>query len=394
MRNWLLNTHEALTPLDLGAGRRLRVAILGGKGIPARYGGFETFAEQLSLGLVRQGVDVTVYAEGSGADVNHDGVRVRYVRPLPLGAASVVAYDVQCLWRARRSFDVVYMLGYGAAWGCFIPRLWGTRVWVNMDGLEWARSKWHPVVKAYLRLMERVMAQTVDRVIADAKAIKRYYEDKYPTGAPCSFIPYGAQGVPVLDAKGLLKRYGLSADRYFLVVARMEPENHIHEIIRAHQQWSGDCPLVVVGDHTADNAYCRWICQQRSPSIVLLGAVYDADQLAALRSGALAYVHGHSVGGTNPSLLESMWYGSVVVAHDNVFNREVLGDEGLLFSSEDGLANRYQQITEMTHSQKIHRKRRTREIVLDRYQWPQVVADYVTLLHQECGVVPVKESVP
>lgn len=385
---------EAVTLLAVQTGRPLRVAILGCRGIPARYGGFETFAEQLSLGLVRQGVDVTVYAEGSGPDLDHEGVRVRYVRPLSLGPASVVAYDIQCLWRARRSVDVVYMLGYGAAWGCFIPRLWGTRVWVNMDGLEWARSKWRPWVKAYFRLMERVMAYTVDRVLADAHAIKQYYDARYPSGAPCTFIPYGAQGAPVHDAIGPLARHGLVVDRYFLVVARMEPENHIHEIIRAHQRWGGTCPLVVIGDHTADNAYCRWIRQQQSPSVLLLGAIYEADRLAALRSGALAYVHGHSVGGTNPSLLEAMWYASVVLAHDNPFNREVLGDEGLAFASEEVLVGLFQRVCDMSPADRAQRRQRTRQIVLSRYQWPLVVTDYLALLHQEVGTLSAKAPSP
>jgi glycosyltransferase involved in cell wall biosynthesis len=284
------------------------------------------------------------------------------------------------------------MLGYGAAWGCFIPRLWGTRVWVNMDGLEWARSKWRPWVRVYLRLMERVMAFTVDRVLADAQAIKQYYEGRYPSGAPCTFIPYGAEGVPVPDASGQLARHGLAAEKYFLVVARMEPENHIHEIIRAYQQWGGAYPLVVVGDHTADNAYCRWIRLQQSPSVVLLGALYDAEELAALRTGALAYVHGHSVGGTNPSLLEAMWYGSVVLAHDNPFNREVLADEGLAFASEDALTGLYQRVCEMTPADKSRRRQHTRQIALSRYQWPLVVTDYLTLLQRELGSVSEKAS--
>lgn len=302
-----------------------------------------------------------------------------------MGSASVLAYDIQCLWDARRSFDVVYMLGYGAAWGCFIPRLWGTRVWVNMDGLEWARSKWRPWIRSYFRLMERVMAYTVDRVLADAQAIKRYYDGRYPSGAPCTFIPYGAQGMQVPDTVGPLARHGLVVDRYFLVVARMEPENHIHEIIRAHQQWGGSCPLVIVGDHTADNAYCHWIRQQQSPSVLLLGAIYEADRLAALRSGALAYVHGHSVGGTNPSLLEAMWYGSVVLAHDNPFNREVLGDEGMIFASEEALVGLYQRACDMTPAAMVQSRQQARQIVLSRYQWPLVVTEYLVMLRQEVG---------
>lgn len=368
------------------------MAILGCRGVPARYGGFETFADHLSRGLVNAGVHVTVYAEGEDAEVSYEGVSVRHVRPIRLGAASAIAYDIQCLWHARKSFDVVYMLGYGAAFGCWIPKLWGTRVWINMDGLEWARSKWPPAIRAYLKWMERIMASVSDHVLADAQAIKDYYERSYPEGAPCTFIPYGSHGVEADKMTDRLARRGLCPDGYFLIVARIEPENHILEIIEAHQQWGGSYPLVVVGDHTAQNSYCQKIRRHRSPSVVFLGAIYDAVELAALRRGAAAYLHGHSVGGTNPSLLESMWYGSVVVAHDNVFNREVLGIEGRYFESSSTLTHAFETIRWMDPSTRSIIKLKGQSTVRERYTWPKVVEDYRSLLAKELTLGSIQAS--
>ena len=364
------------------------MAILGCRGIPARYGGFETFADHLSRGLVAAGVDMTVYADGDGPDISYDGVRVRYVKPLNLGPASVIAYDVQCLWQARKSFDVVYMLGYGAAWACVLPRWWGTRVWMNMDGLEWARSKWHPVVRTYLRWMERVMSAVSDHVLADAEAIKVHYDNRYPSGAPCTFIPYGAHGVSPDRMVDRLARFDLKVDGYLLIVARMEPENHILEIMEAHRQWGGPHPLVIVGDHAGHNDYCRRLRESHAPSVRFLGAIYDPGEVAALRGGALAYIHGHSVGGTNPSLLEAMWFGSVVIAHDNAFNREVLGGSGLFFESIGSLVATVQRVHDMDIASRARLKASTRAVVDQNYQWSMVVGAYLSLLAKDAARTP------
>lgn len=368
------------------------MAILGCRGIPARYGGFETFADHLSRGLVAAGVDVTVYAEGDGPDTSYEGVRVRYVKPLKIGPASAIAYDVQSLWNARKSFDVVYMLGYGAAWGCVIPRLWGTRIWMNMDGLEWARSKWHPVVRAYLRWMERLMSVVSDQVLADADAIKVHYDHHYPLGAPCTFIPYGAHGTAPDRMAYRLANLDLMVDGYFLIVARMEPENHILEIIEAHRQWGGQYPLVVVGDHTGLNDYCRRIRQCVAPAVRFLGAIYDPAELAALRAGAFAYIHGHSVGGTNPSLLEAMWFASLVIAHDNPFNREVLGDSGLFFNSISSLVATMQDAHDMDAASRKRLKASTQEVVNRKYQWSGVVQNYRSLLRKDVARCPARTT--
>jgi glycosyltransferase involved in cell wall biosynthesis len=335
------------------------------------------------LGLVRAGIDVTVYAEGTQAAFDFHGVTVQPVPRYALGPAATIGYDLQCLWHARRDFDVVYMLGYGAAWGCWLPRCWGTQVWINMDGLEWARSKWHPVARWYLRAMEACMARVANRVLADAQAIQTYYEQRYPHGAPATFIPYGAHVPEHLLPHPLsvaLHRWGLVPDAYFLIVARMEPENHITDIIEGHQAWAGPLPLVIVGDHQAQNAYCRRLRGWASPTVRFLGPVYDAQTLSALRQGALAYIHGHSVGGTNPSLLEAMACANLVIAHDNPFNREVLGDDALYFQHSASLAAQCQQVVTLPHTQRTQHRQAMLTRVRTHYTWEAVVQQYLDLI--------------
>lgn len=377
--------------------QRLRIAILGSRGIPARYGGFETFAEKLAVGLVEHGMDVTVYAETpleyQGDDGHHLGVRIRYVTPLSLGPASVVAYDVQCLWDARSEFDVVYMLGYGAAWACWIPRLWSSRVWVNLDGLEWARSKWSRWVRIYLRLMEATAARVAHRVIADAQAIEARYKRIYRSGAPSTFIPYGATPPDDTSSDAVLTAHGLLPDAYLLVIARMEPENHIVDIIGGHALYGGGLPLVLVGDIQADTPYCRQLRALQCDQVQFLGAVYDPLTLSTLRKRCRAYVHGHSVGGTNPSLIEAMMCGCQIIAHDNVFNREVLGPVGVYFGSQAELSSSLQALGNETDAERQVKQQDAVNRVLAQYTWEKVICAYVKLIEQDVRGCPASLAV-
>lgn len=374
---------------DRSAGA-LRVAILGTKGIPANYGGFETFAEQLATRLVARGHAVTVYAEASKgpvADAVFQGVRIRYRRRPRWGAASVLVFDVSCLWDARRGYDLVYMLGYGAAWACWLPRLFGTPVWINVDGLEWARSKWGAGERFYLRCMERVSSWVATRLLADAQAIADRVHRLYPSGAPCSFIAYGADEVDVNGADlSVLSAWALQPYRYFLVVARPEPENHVLEIIQGYLKHAGDWPLVVVGNVSDVNAYQRQLLKMASPQVIFVGGIYDVAQLQSLRVHAACYLHGHSVGGTNPSLLEALACGNWVIAHDNPFNREVARAAADYFSTPDELAQNLDRWVRRFATEQPQRSRDARRIVAEHYTWNHIVGAYEVLMRSECGV--------
>jgi glycosyltransferase involved in cell wall biosynthesis len=314
------------------------MAILGARGIPARYGGFETFAEQLAVRLVERGHEVTVFCEAiEGASEQYKGVKLRHVPTRPLGPLVTLVYDAECLWQARSSFDVVYMLGYGSSALCWLPRLWGTRVWINMDGLEWARSKWGPVARCYLRWAEAIAMWTPDRIIADAAAIRANLQSRHRKVPPCDVIPYGGDIAASVRPENL-DSLGLHPGSYYLVVCRFEPENHVREIIEGFLNSSTPARLVLVGDHTRKSAYVQSLARFKSDRVLFTGSIYDTSRIQALRYFCRAYVQGHSVGGTNPSLLEAMGCGNVVIANDNPFNREVLGSSGLFFSSPESVS--------------------------------------------------------
>lgn len=366
----------------------LRIAILGARGIPASYGGFETFAEQLATRLVARGHEVTVYAEtgeSSVQDTFYQGVRVRHKRRPRWGAASVLAYDCACLWDACRGYDLVYMLGYGAAWACWWPRVFGVPVWINVDGLEWARSKWGRGARLYLRCMEWVTTKAATRLIADAEAIAQRFRQTYPRGAPSSFIAYGAELVEGRQVDpAVLSLWGLQAHRYMLVVARPEPENHILEIIQGHVMHGGDWPLVIVGDVSGATAYQRQLQQHASERVRFIGGIYDGGQLASLRVHAACYLHGHSVGGTNPSLLEALACGNWVIAHDNPFNREVARDAADYFATPEQLARSLDLVVRESDALRPRRAQRARGIVAEHYTWDGITDAYEALMDSEC----------
>lgn len=359
-----------------------RVAILGCRGIPARYGGFETFAEELGAGLAARGFAVTVYClaeRGHVLPARHRGVTLVPVAVPRLGPLTALLYDLRSLRAARDGHEVVFMLGYGA--GAFLG--WGRRpgnqVWVSMDGLEWRRAKWGRVARAWLRRMERAALAAADRVVFDSHAVRRAVRGADAAQASDLVIEYGARLDTRPDPEVLASR-GLQAGRYLLLVARIEPENHVREILAAHARAGRAEPLVVVGDHARAGAYGAACRQAAGPSARLLGPLYDAGALAALRHGCRAALHGHSVGGTNPALLEAMAAGCAVVAHDNPFNREVLGAEGLYFADEDALVAALATVGGWDEAERARRGAASRARVAERYTWERIVDAYARAL--------------
>ncbi len=360
-----------------------RLALLGCRGIPARYGGFETFAEELGARLVARGLEVTVFCPAT--DVRepprtHRGVRLEYVRVPRLGAASALVYDLCCL-RAARAHDVVYMLGYGAGAFLGLARRPGNEVWVNMDGLEWRRSKWGPLARAWLARMERAALRTADRVVFDCEAVCRAVTGAAPAGR-VAVIEYGAELEREPDPR-VLESLGLRPQGYFLLVARIEPENHVLEILRAHARAGVGRELLVVGDIERAGRYGKACRAAAGPGARFLGALFDARTLHALRRDSLAAVHGHSVGGTNPALLEAMAAGAPVLAHDNPFNREVLAEDGAYFGNEAELQALLREAVSWSPEERARRSAAHRARIRARYTWERIAAEYHALLVPE-----------
>lgn len=318
----------------------MRIAILGTRGIPNHYGGFEQYAEQLSAYLVSEGWEVLVYnsSDHPYKRENYNGVNIRHVYDPErrLGTIGQFIYDLGCIWHSRRQrFDVIYQLGYtsSAVFNFLFPK--ETVIVTNMDGMEWKRTKYSRWVQRFLRFSEGIVVKSSHHLIADSLGIQSYIRQQY--GAEAFYSAYTASIPGSFDA-ALLEPYGLSPEGYDLLIARMEPENNIEMVILAHLRSASPVPLVVVGaTHTSFGQYLSR--KYASEKIRFVGAIYEKYLLDNLRHFTRLYFHGHSVGGTNPSLLEAMACQCRVVAHDNQFNRGVLQDHALYFEDDATLAS-------------------------------------------------------
>lgn len=357
--------------------RKLKIAILGCQGIPAKFGGFETFAEQLATRLAQRNFSVTVFceAEDGSRPATYKGVSLEYLQTPKITALRSIWFDAACIVKCLRRYDIVYMLGYHVAFAFFLPVICGDKFLVNMDGLEWKRTKWSGFAKKYLRAMEYLAAKWSTVLVADAQGIADYLNKRYGHPEKVVMIPYGADIIQTAPDPAMLSAYGLEAGSYYLVVCRLEPENHVLEIIRGFTGTTSRRKLVIVGDHQASTSYTASLTRHEDERVVFLGSIYDQQQLIALRWHCHAYLHGHSVGGTNPSLLEAMACGNFVIAHDNVFNREVTGNHGWYFSDSMEL----QQILEKLEAEGPPRQfpEVFRNLMKRKYNW-EVIADSYT----------------
>ncbi len=365
----------------------VKIAILGARGIPARYGGFETFVDELSRRLVTRGVHVTVYCEAEESIGMHEyeGVQLVHVPAKAPGPARTICYDVACLWRARKEFDVVYMLGYGASFACFLPRLWGRQVWINMDGLEWLRSKWNPLARFWLKTMEAVAMRTATRVIYDNSALAEEIEGRRHKVKSSSVLEYGAPLLREQTSSARLAELGVTSGEYYLVVCRFEPENHVIEIARAYAASGLERPLILVANKDIGTSYAAETLLHDSELVRFVGTVYDQDLLLPLRQHCRAYIHGHSVGGTNPSLLEAMGCGNYILSHDNPFNRVTLADAAQFWSSEAELAERLVECEAKSEEDLQSKRQAVLERVADRYTWDKIADRYHELIQSSVG---------
>ena len=313
------------------------VLILGTRGLPAAHGGFETFAEQLSLFLVGRGWHVGVYCQHDVPSRtrpnwidNWKGVERINIEVTRKGPQATLEFDWISIRDAARRNSICLVLGYNSA--MFLPylRFRGRTVVTNMDGLEWRRRKWNRPVRAWFWINEWIAAWTSHHLIADHPAIADHLATRRSRKA-ITMITYG--GVPI-DSPGPepLTGLGLAPDRYLVSIARIEPENSILSMIEAFTRRPRGCKLVVLGTLDERFPYHRAVKAAANHEVVFPGAIYDAETVQALRFHARAYVHGHTVGGTNPSLVEALWAGNAVIAHDNAFNRWTAGDAQFFFN--------------------------------------------------------------
>ncbi len=373
--------------------RHFSIAILGSRGIPASYGGFETFAEELSVRLVQRGHEVTVFCEDTQdyCDKIYKGIRLEYVKTRPLGPLNIVWFDTLCMLKAAGKHDLILLLGYGAGAFVWVPRFFGTPVWINMDGLEWKRSKWPWYGRLFLRINEWCAVQFSSRVIADSKGIRDYLKRKYGEDITCDMIPYGAEIVEKSPDTTLLHLYTVEPNNYYLVVCRLEPENHVAEIIHGFVASASQKKLIIVGNVDVDTSYVKKLKQTNDHRVHFVGTIYEKNKLHALRYYAFGYFHGHSVGGTNPSLLEALGCGNLVIAHDNPFNREVAAECGRYFTSVSDISEIINSIEFQSNQDTISDMAQDR--IRKIYNWERITDLYEDLFQTVLGVNAVNRKV-
>jgi len=369
----------------------MKIAILGTRGIPNNYGGFEQCAEYLGAGLVKKGFEVSVYnshghpyqkKEWNGVEIIHC-----YDPENKLGTAGQFIYDLNCILDARkRNFDVILQLGYtsNSVWGWLLPQK--SIVTTNMDGMEWKRTKYSGITRKFLQYAEKLGVKYSDYLISDSIGIQQYLNKKYKKQSV--FIPYGAHLFNNNNAV-VLKELGLTPYNYDMLVARLEPENSIEIILDGVAKSNAKRTFLVVGNH--QTAYGELLKKKYSQTgeIKFVGGIYDIEKLNNLRYYSNLYFHGHTVGGTNPSLLEAMASNSLICANDNPFNKYILGSDAMYFTNADDVAMHLStsKCSNEKYQQVIYNNRRKIEEI---YNWDLIIDQYANHFYQIAAKVRTK----
>ncbi|MFC0773504.1 DUF1972 domain-containing protein [Terrimonas alba] len=364
--------------------RKLRIGILGTRGIPNHYGGFEQFAEYLSAGLVQRGHEVCVYnssrhpykeSEWSGVQIIHcNDPEAR------LGTFGQFIYDLNCINDSRkRDFDILLHLGYtsDSIWHWRWPKK--TINMLNVDGMEWMRSKFNKPTKRFLKFAESLAAKNAQVLIADSPQMQYHFWANY--GRKPAYIPYGAD-IFSQPNEDIPARFKLVPNQYHLLVARIEPENNIEMIVKGFLGSRQSHPLLIVGN--TNNKFGKYLNRKfNNRGVKFIGSIYDQYVLNNLRYYSTRYFHGHSVGGTNPSLLEAMACGCNIAAHNNIFNKAVLQAGADYFSNEKEVST----IIDMPENNTAvnERKKSNLEKIRNIYNIEKNIDDYEQLMLRACG---------
>jgi len=356
----------------------MNIAIIGTRGIPNQYGGFEQFADILSCGLAQKGHEITVYcsANHSYQETDYKGVKLihKYDPENKIGTVGQFIYDLLCILDARkRDFDLIYLLGYTSSsiWQRLLYKR-KTVVITNMDGLEWKRSKYSHKVQLFLKYAEKLAVKFSDYLVADSIGIQSYLKNKY--NVESSYLPYGSfvfEGAIKED----IKAYEVDAFNYDILIARFEPENNIEMVLQAFLASDTQRQLLLVGNHKHTEFGKRMLdIYGTDKRIRFMGAIYDQTALNNLRYYSNLYFHGHSVGGTNPSLLEAMGSSCLICYHNNEFNRAIVGEDGFAFTDVDILTGIINTKLKTAYRSYIENNRHK---IITTYSWKHIIDQYI-----------------
>jgi glycosyltransferase involved in cell wall biosynthesis len=359
----------------------MKIAIFGARGIPAKWGGFDTFVTNLAPRLVQRGHEVTVFCMPkyslSEKPEFYEGVRLIYLPTLYGKFTETFLHELlsslYALFRLRK-FDLYYVLGCRSS-VVYLPHHWlGRMLVINTDGLDWIRRKWGRFARQFLKFNYWVARRIGRHLVSDSFELKKYYMEEWKRETV--FLTNGGEIVEHRDP-AIVRKYGLEPGEYFLVACRIEPENNIDIILREFEQTSIPKKLVIAGGANYKSKLIEDLQQTQDERVVFLGPVYEEGHIEQLHLHCYAYVHGHEVGGTNPSLLKGMACGNVIVAHNVRFNREVLGGHGILWEKDPGdLKAKLEEVHSNYKKYKSELPSRCIDRIKTYYSWDKVGKDH------------------
>lgn len=354
----------------------MRLGIIGTRGIPNHYGGFEQFAEYLSVGLVSRGHEVTVYNSHQHPykDSEWNGVKIKHCHDLEykLGTIGQFTYDLNCILDTRKQkYDIILQLGYtsSSVWGWLLPKK--SIITTNMDGLEWRRTKFSKPVQRFLKYAESLAIKHSDYLISDSLGIQKYIQKKY--NQESVYIPYGSN-IFLKEDREKLNKYDVEPYKYNMLIARLESENSIEIILDGVQQSCKKNLFLVVGNYKTKYGYYLKDKYKLNENIRFLGGIYDIEVLNNLRFFSNLYFHGHTVGGTNPSLLEAMGSSALICANDNIFNKSILGDDAYYFKDKKEVSNYIETVQKIKENEYL---RMNRFKIKKLYSWDLIIEKYL-----------------
>ncbi|WP_321416289.1 DUF1972 domain-containing protein [uncultured Desulfobacter sp.] len=365
--------------------RRWTIAILGTRGIPNNYGGFEQCAEIISTYMIQKGHQVTVYNPSDhffkGEVYKNVKIQRIFSNEKNLLFFNVFIFDFLSLLHAVfNGYDIILELGYHpASLFYFLKRLSRAKIITNFAGMEWKRSKWSGSTQKLIRLCERIAVKKSDAIIADNVGIQAYIKSEYNAGS--FFSAYGAELFESPDSQ-ILQNYSVEKENYFMMMARFQKDNNFEMVLDGYALSGSEKPMLVIGNH--HNEYGSYLKKRYklNDNIKFIGGIYNYPILCSLRWYADIYFHGHSCGGTNPSLLEAMASNAFIAAHDNQFNRAVLGPHALFFDGPETVSS----IIKTQHGDYRKKIISANKIkVKEEYNWDKICNEYLQIFNQVSG---------
>lgn len=363
--------------------RKLRIALFGARGIPSTYSGTEAFFIELAPRLAARGHDVIVYCRSAlfkQRPPSYKGVRLIYLPSIETKNLGTFTHTLACMVDVLfRQVDAMLVTNVANGFHCIIPRLFRQNCAMNVDGLEWLRGKWGPIGKKYFYINAKMIGTILPRgIVTDAYEMQRIYLEDFNTPSAC--ITYGANIESSVNP-GLVRQYGLEPGGYYLIASRLVPENNAAIIVEGFQKARTNKVLAIAGDANYKSQFVADLKRSAGDRVKFLGHVDSIEHIKELHCNCYAYIHGHMMGGTNPALLKALGYGNCILAHDNRFNAEVIGDYGILFSDSNDLGRQIECIeTNPEIAQELRRRAPNR--IREKYTWDLITDQYEELFYQ------------